>query len=388
MKALICGAGIAGLALANRLRHHGWDVHIVEHAPGPRTQGYMIDFFGPGFEAVAAMGLESELREAASQVGEFRYIDARARTTVSVDYAMFAKALRGKMCSVMRPALERMLRESLAADIDLHYGTTIDRIDGGLAVLSDGTAIDADLIVGADGVHSRVRSLAFGPEQDCLRYLGMHTGAYVFTDPDLHEQVRGQFVLTETLNRQMGFYGLGEGRVAVFTVHRTADPTPPGDAREAIRREYAGMGELAERAIAQCPPSDQVYYDQVAQIDLPHWHRGRVALVGDAAHAVSLVAGQGASLGIAGAYILAERLQRSPSVAAGLAEYEARWLPVAAGVQAAARNRVTEWFLPTSRAKLMLRRWGFRAMNVPGLDRVLVGSLFPKSHETVAELSA
>ncbi|MFG3116749.1 FAD-dependent monooxygenase [Streptomyces sp. NPDC048197] len=387
MKALICGAGIAGLALAKRLHHHGWEVHLVDHAPGPRTQGYVIDFFGPGYEALSAMGLQSQLREFASPVEEFRYIDDRGRTTVSVDYALFSKALNGEIASIMRPALERMLRESLAEEIDLRYGVTIDRIDD-KAVLSDGTTIDADLIVGADGIHSRVRSLAFGGDDACLRYLGMHTGAFVFTDPEAFTQVRGRFVLTETLNRQMGFYGLGEGRVAVFTVHRNPDPALPGDPRETLRHEYAGMGDLAERALAQCPPPDQVYYDQVAQTDIPSWHNGRVTLVGDAAHAVSLIAGQGASLGIAGAYVLAERLHRSSSVSEGVADYERRWRPVATDVQTAARDRVTEWFLPTSPVKLLLRRWGFRAMRLPGLDRLLVGPLFPKDHRTVAELVA
>ncbi|MEU6328783.1 FAD-dependent monooxygenase [Streptomyces sp. NPDC047049] len=387
MKALICGAGIAGLVLGNRLHHHGWEVHLVDHVPGPRAQGYMIDFFGPGFEALTAMGLQSTLREFASPVEEFCYINGRGRKTVSVDYALFSKALDGEIASIMRPALERMLRESLADEIDLRYGTTVDRIDDDKAVLSDGTAIDADLIVGADGVHSRVRALAFGGEHHYLRHLGMHTGAFVFTDPEVYEQVRGRFVLTETLNRQMGFYGLDDDRVAVFAVHRTPDPALPEDPRETLRHKYAGMGDLAERALAQCPPPDQVYYDQVAQIDMPGWCDGRVTLVGDAAHAVSLVAGQGASLGAAGAYVLAERLHRSPSVPEGVADYERRWRPVTAAVQMAARDRVTEWFLPTSSAKLLLRRWGFRAMRLPGLDRLLVGPLFPKDHRTVAELS-
>ncbi|BCK67391.1 FAD-dependent oxidoreductase [Streptomyces libani subsp. rufus] len=388
MRALICGAGIAGLALANRLHHHGWEVHLVDHAPGPRSQGYMIDFFGPGFEALTAMGLQSQLREFASPVNEFCYIDGRGRKTVSVDYALFSKALNGEIASIMRPALERMLRESLADEIDLRHNTTIDRIDDDWAVLSDGTALDADLIVGADGVHSRVRSLVFGGERDYLRYLSMHTGAFIFTDPEAFEQVRGRFVLTETPNRQMGFYGLDDDRIAVFAVHRTPDPALPGDPRERLRHTYAGMGDLAERALANCPPPDHVYYDQVAQIDMPRWCDGRVTLIGDAAHAVSLVAGQGASLGVAGAYVLAERLHRSSSVPEGVADYERRWRPVATDIQRAARDRVTEWFLPTSSAKLLLRRWGLRAMRLPGLDRLLVGPLFPKDHRTVAELSA
>jgi 2-polyprenyl-6-methoxyphenol hydroxylase-like FAD-dependent oxidoreductase len=96
----------------------------------------------------------------------------------------------------------------------------------------------------------------------------------------------------------------------------------------------------------------------------------------------------GASLGVAGAYVLAERLQQASSVAEGIADYEDRWRPVATEIQAAARDRVTEWFLPTARARLVLRRWGFRAMNLPGLDRILVGPLFPKDHRSVVELSA
>jgi 2-polyprenyl-6-methoxyphenol hydroxylase-like FAD-dependent oxidoreductase len=280
-----------------------------------------------------------------------------------------------------------MLRESLSDQVEIRYGTTMTRIHGDRAELSDGTVVEADVIVGADGVHSRVRSLAFGPEPDHLRYLGMHTAAYVFRDPEVFDQVRGQFVLTETLNRQMGLYGLGEGRVAVFAVHRTEDARLPEDPREALRRTYAGMGDLAERALANCPQPEAVYYDQVAQIDAPRWTDGRVALVGDAAHAVSLVAGQGASLGIAGAYVLAERLHAAASVPEGLADYERRWRPVVSAVQQAARSRVTEWFLPASPAKLVLRRWGFKAMRLPGLDKILVAQLFPKNHRNIAELA-
>ncbi|MBO0608020.1 FAD-dependent monooxygenase [Myceligenerans salitolerans] len=388
MKAIVCGAGIAGLSAAHRLHHHGWQVVVVDSAPGPREQGYMIDFFGPGFQALGAMGLLPRLREAASPVDEFRYIDSRGRTTVGLHYDRFTQALDGEIVSIMRPALERMLRETLPGAVELRYGTTIEGIGDETVDLSDGTVAAADLVVGADGIHSAVRSLVFGPGRDDVRPLGMHTGAYVFRDAEMYQEVRRQFVLTESLNRQMGFYGVGDDQVAVFAVHRTPDLDLPADPREVLRHEYAGLGRLADRALAHCPPPGEIYYDLVAQIDTPRWHSGRVVLVGDAAHAVSLVAGQGASLGVAGAYVLAERLHRAGTVADGLADYERLWRPMAGGVQANARDRAADWFVPATTAKLLLRRWGFRAMRLPGLDKILVGPLFPKEHRTVADLVA
>lgn len=392
MKALICGAGIAGLALAHRLDAHGWEVIVVDQSPGPREEGYMIDFSGPGFEALTAMGLREDLLAAASAVDEFRYVDRSGHATVSLDYSRFVTALDGEIVSIMRPALERMLHEALGDRVDLRYDLSIEELteqtDSATAVLTDGTRVSADLVVGADGVHSRVRAQLFGPEREYLRYLGMHAAAFVFRDPELFQQVRSSCILTETLDRQMGLYGVGEDQVAVYTVHRTGDPTRPEDTRAELRSRFAGMGELVDQALRHCPPPEQIYYDQAAQIVQPRWHTCRVVLVGDAASAVSLVAGQGASLGIAGAYLLAERLAAAGTVPEALVEYERRWRPVAGGVQDAARDRVTEWFLPTSRITLLLRRWGFRAMKLPGLSKLMVGALFPKDHRSMAELAS
>ncbi|MBQ0983095.1 FAD-dependent monooxygenase [Streptomyces sp. F63] len=390
MKALVCGAGIAGLTLAVRLLDQGWEVHVVDKAPGPRGQGYMIDFFGPGHEALTAMGLRPRLRQLAHPASEFSYVDGAGRRVTAVDYARFRKAAGGGLVSIMRPDLELLLREAVGDRATLQYGTTVESVeaDGGSVTLSDGTRTTADLVVGADGIHSRVRSLVFGPERDHFRYLGMHTAAFVFEDEEVFRRMRDRFALTDTLHRQMGFYGLEQGRVAVFTVHRTGDPSLPADPRAALRREFEGLGPLVRRALDRCPPGEEVYYDQVAQIDAPRWRSGRVVLLGDAAHAVSLIAGQGASLGVGGAYVLAERLRvagatgAAGAVATALAEYEQRWRPVAGEVQTRARQRVGEWFLPTSPARLLLRRWGLRAMNLPVLDRLLTGALFPAAHST------
>jgi len=108
----------------------------------------------------------------------------------------------------------------------------------------------------------------------------------------------------------MGFYGLRDGKVAVFTVHRTSDPTMPRDAQSAVREAYATLGWVVPRALAKCPESSDVYYDQVAQIEIPRWSRGRVTLLGDACHPTLPFLGQGGVMSIEAGYVVAACLDK------------------------------------------------------------------------------
>lgn len=103
-------------------------------------------------------------------------------------------------------------------------------------------------------------------------------------------------------------------------MHRTADPTLPADPRAAVVEEYGSLGWVVPAALAKCPPAGEVYYDQVAQVEVSRWRQGCVVLVDDAGYAVSLLAGQGASLGIAGAFVLAEQLRRAGSIEDGFSD--------------------------------------------------------------------
>ncbi|MFE0644927.1 FAD-dependent monooxygenase [Streptomyces sp. NPDC058877] len=391
MKAVICGAGIAGLALAHRMDALGWDVVVWEKAAGPRTQGYMVDFFGPGYDAAEAMGLLPRLKELAYRIDEASFVDERGHRRTGLDYVQFSRAVGGRLMSIMRPDLEKVLREALPPTVDLRFGTGPKAVqetsDGVRVTLADGTVERADLLVGADGVHSTVRRLVFGDEADFLKYRGFHTTAYVFDDPEIFEQVRDRLCLTDTIDRQMGLYGLRDGRVAAFGVHRAGPGELPRDAREEVRRAYGGLGWVVPRALEKCPPSEEMYYDQVAQIVTDRWSRGRTVLVGDAGYAVSLLAGQGASLGIAGAYVLAEELGRASSVEAGLAAYEERWRPVAEEKQEAGRA-AAEWFLPASAARLHIRRTAMRLSGLPGVGRIVARSLSGKPAVLAREAEA
>ncbi|MGH3827003.1 MAG: FAD-dependent monooxygenase [Pseudonocardiaceae bacterium] len=392
MKAVICGAGIAGLALAERLDTLGWDIVVLEQAHAPRAHGYMIDFFGPGYDVVEAMGALSRLHELGYHIHEMSYLNEAGRQRASLNSAKFAKVTGcGREVSIMRPDLERVLREQLSADVDLRFATSLTHVDastdGVHLTLTDGSTLDADLLVGADGTHSTVRTLVYGEERRYFRYLGLHAAAFIVDDPGIHAELRGRFCVTDTINREMSFCGLRDGRVVVSAVHRTPDPVLPVDAQTAVRRAYGSLGWIVPRALAQCPPAAEMHYDQVAQIDMPQWSRGRVTLVGDACQAVSLISGQGASVGIAGAHVLAEQLTQTDSIETALDRYERLWRPVIAEKQRVARQHV-RWFLPESQLRLRTRRAIMKLASLPGFDRYIYGRLIGESTAVVEKQNA
>lgn len=390
MKAVVCGGGIAGLAIANRLAETGWEVTLLEQAPGPRTTGYMIDFFGIGYDAADRMGLLPALTARGYRVDELRYHADTGRATARLSYRRIAKALDDRVFSIMRPDLEAVLRESLPPTVRQVFRSGVagvaDRPDGVLVTTASGDELTADLLVGADGIHSTVRRLVFGPEQDYLRYLGFHTAAFTFRDEMVRAEVAGGVCLTDSRDRQIGLYGLRDGRVAAFTVHRAADPTLPESPAAAVRTEYAPLGWVAPEVLTHVPSDSEVYYDQVAQIVMPSWTRGRVVLVGDAAHAVSLLAGQGASLAIGGAFVLADRLAANPTVDIGLAEYERAFRPEVAVRQRVALNAV-RWFLPRTGTQLLLRRAALRVARIPVFTRYVAGAVTGKASGLVVAAS-
>ncbi|WP_188190115.1 FAD-dependent monooxygenase [Nonomuraea sp. SYSU D8015] len=380
MKALVCGAGIAGLTLAWHLESAGWEVELVERAPAFRDGGYMIDFYGPGFDVAEQMGLSARLEAARYQVDELSYVDRSGRRTSRLKLTSGLE----RVVSLPRGDLARAVADEVRAPIT--YGATVESVEqdaeGVSLRLTDGTSRRVDLLAGADGTRSRVRELVFGDVAP--RYLGHQVAAYVVDDAELSARLGTRYRMLTEPGLMAGAYALRGGRIALLFLRREPDPALPADPAAALRRHYGHLGWILPDVLSRCPDPPELYYDQVTQVEMDRWHAGRVVLVGDACQAVSLFAGHGASMAMAGAWVLADELAAAGGdVPAAAARYHARMAPAVVEVQRFGRQTI-QWVAPSSRGRIFVRDLLLRLAALPGGDRRLVNSLSPGGHELIA----
>ncbi|MDR4532782.1 FAD-dependent monooxygenase [Glutamicibacter sp. PS] len=280
----------------------------------------------------------------------------------------------------MRPDLEAVARRALgdvpAGRINLHYGRTVQSVENAQAGVALHCAersgiFRGDVLIGADGLHSTVRREVFGPDSSYFLDLGMRAAAYIVTDPELNARIRDTFILTDSVGRSAGYYALSDGRVAVFLVYRPRAQDCDKPTRQILREQFDGLGRETDRLLELCP--ERPYDDAVAQILMPRIFAGRTLLLGDAGGAVSLLAGQGASLAIAGAANLGDELGQLSDpdrVPAAVADFATSWLPVIRQAQASGR-RAARSFLPRNRWQQLQRRVILKATNLPGLEKIV-----------------
>ncbi|HLT62179.1 MAG TPA: FAD-dependent monooxygenase [Microlunatus sp.] len=185
VRAIIVGAGIAGLSAALRLGQAGWETLIVERAPRRRGGGYLVAFGGIGLTGAERMGVLDQLRAHAHQPSEMTYYDVAGNRRFAVGGDVIAATL-GTTFNILRRDIESVLFRAVRDRTEIRFGTTVSAItqdDQGVhAVLSDGTHAEADLLIGADGLHSSVRSMMFGPEQDYAHDLKHKVAVYMLPE--------------------------------------------------------------------------------------------------------------------------------------------------------------------------------------------------------------
>ncbi len=376
MRVAINGIGVGGPTLAYWLRRSGHEPVLFEQAPALRTGGYLIDFWGLGYEIAERMGLFPALRERCYEMERMRMVDRDGRDETELDLAPMRELLRGRFISLARADLSAALFGACDG-IPAHFGVSITAIEqdgaGAIVTLSDGRRERFDLVIGADGLHSQVRKLVFGPEGQFERSLDCCVAAFRLSGYPRRDELT--YVSHTVPKRQVARVALRNDETLILLVCRAEliDGDPPREQQKAaLRRAFENMGWEVPEILRAMDGVDDIYFDRVSQIHLPRWTSGRVGLLGDAAACPSLLAGEGTGLAMTEAYVLAGELHRAGGdVMQAFAAYEARLRSFVTAKQKAAL-RFRGFFAPETAFALKVRNVAVDALSIPFLTKLLL----------------
>ena len=377
---LISGAGIGGPTLAFWLKAAGFEPTLIEHAPAPRAGGYVIDFWGLGYDIAERMGLADDIDRIGYHMREMRIVDDLGEGVTGFGTKIFHELTGGRFVTLGRSDLSRLLFEKIKGTTEIIFGNEIV----GLQEHTDCVQVQFkhagerrfDLVIGADGLHSNVRRLVFGPEDRFEKQLGYMIAA--FEVRRYRPRDEDVYVIYSKPGRMLGRFALHDDRTLfLFVFAADVDPLPAMldlPAQKAMLRESFGEGKWeCTRILAELDRTQDLYFDRVSQIRTNSWSRGRVALAGDAAFCVSLMAGQGSALAMTAAYVLAGELAKASGqheVAFG--KYE-ELLRAYIEMKQRGAERFAAAFAPKTRWGLFLRNQVIKAFAIPGLARLAFG---------------
>ena len=376
---LISGAGIAGPALAFWLTGYGYRVVIVELAEGVRPGGQTVDLRGAGADVVERMGLLDEMKRRALDQRGIAWVraDGRRRAEMPVE-AFDGNGVVSKL-EILRGDLVDVLYAATRDRAEYRFNTRISELtvhqDGVDTVLSDGSTLRADLVVGADGPHSAVRRLVFGPEERFIKPLGGYHAW--FTAPDT-VGLNGWYLMYQApggLNASMRPShdpAIAKAGLAFRSEPIDYDRRDLNAQRKLLVGRMVGAGWQCDTLLAAATDADDFYFDAFAQVHMDTWSSGRVTLAGDAGYCASPLSGMGTSLALVGAYLLAGELGRAPDtlrsehVDRALAGYATRMRPyvdkcqdLPAGLDGYAPMRGAD-IAVTAQVMKWMQRWPFR----------------------------
>jgi 2-polyprenyl-6-methoxyphenol hydroxylase-like FAD-dependent oxidoreductase len=350
-KILISGAGIGGLAAAIRLSHNNYDVTVVEKNKLSRTGGYLVALSHQSYIFAEEMGLIPDLKPFDLSIMSSSYHDKKGRNLLALDYGKMMEGL--DIIQLMRGDLAHVLYQHAEKRVDIRFGDVITAIEGAQVTFASGKQEEFDIIIGADGVHSGVRAVAFDDKDVTHNYLDLHCAAFRLQNVLGLEK---EFQTHMERNRYMAVFNTLDGDLgAVFVWANDARNLPPPEARrDALLQAFAGSGAIIEKVLPHCPEDGPPYMDVLSQIYMPIWHKGRSVLVGDAAHCLTLFSGRGAAAAFAGACRLCNAIIANDTPEAAFRAYEAEMRPIINEIMPATRGAV-KWYVPMSAKNHILR---------------------------------
>ena len=361
--ALISGAGIAGPTLSYWLARAGWKPTIIESAPSIRTGGYVIDFWGLGYDIADRMELCRDLDRLGYHMREMRIADDEGRRKTGFSTNVFREITGGRFVTVRRSDLARLLLEKARPVTEMIFNEQIASLEqdqhGVDVTFKRGHPRRFDLVIGADGLHSNVRNLVFGPQEQFERSLGYTVAA--FESLGYRPRDEDIYVTHNEPGCMLGRMALRDDRTLFLFVFADSaiEPRSANDLaaqKVLLRKRFGGGAWEKSRILDELDRAEDLYFDRVSQIDIRSWSQGRIALVGDAAFCVSLMAGQGSALGMTAAYVLAGELAHSGrrSCADAFHRYESLLRPYIESKQRAAK-RFSGVFAPRTSLGLLFR---------------------------------
>ena len=333
-RVLVSGASISGLTTAYWLARFGFDVAIVERAPHLRPGGQALDVRGPALTVAERMGVLATLREHRTRLTGFSMVDAAGKEIYrSEQRTLTGGHFESPDVEIMRDDLCRVLFESCGDRVEYLFADSITSLTqdvSGISVTFERAAARrVELVVGADGLHSRVRRLAFGPEEQFVRRLG-NSYVAVFGMPNILGLERWE-VMYQNDSTQIGAMVMAlrkdaDARVYVgFTASEPVayDHHDIAAQKRLLAERLDDGGWIIPQILEQMRTAPDFHFDSISQVRMDEWSRGRIVLVGDAGYSVALASGQGTSVAMVGAYVLAGELAtHKQDLTSGIAAYE------------------------------------------------------------------